>query len=70
MFFILNEGYGFAKPEKRPSFFAIAEAFLSKFLGGSYEPIGDNLNNSSLQVLSGKKEIPGLKKVLDNMEKS
>lgn len=57
-----DEGHGFARPENRLSFFAITEAFLAKFLGGSYEPIGDDFNNSSLQVLSGKEEIPGLKK--------
>ncbi|MFO7882899.1 MAG: S9 family peptidase [Kosmotogaceae bacterium] len=59
-----DEGHGFARPENRFSFFAIAEAFLAKFLGGSYEPIGDALTNSSLQVPSGKEEIPGLEKAL------
>lgn len=63
-----DEGHGFARPENRLSFYAVTEAFLAKFLGGSYEPIGDDFNNSSLQVLSGKEEIPGLKKALDNME--
>jgi dipeptidyl aminopeptidase/acylaminoacyl peptidase len=29
-----DEGHGFAKPENRLAFYAIAEAFLSRFLGG------------------------------------
>jgi dipeptidyl aminopeptidase/acylaminoacyl peptidase len=63
-----DEGHGFARPENRLSFFALAEVFLAKFLGGSYEPIGDDFKNSSIQILSGKEKIPGLKKALDNIE--
>ncbi len=59
-----DEGHGFARPENRLSFFAITEAFLARCLGGSYEPIGEDLKNSSLQVLSGADEVPGLKKAL------
>jgi dipeptidyl aminopeptidase/acylaminoacyl peptidase len=65
-----DEGHGFTRPENRLSFYAIAEAFLARFLGGSYEPIGDDFKNSSIQILSGKEIIPGLKEALDNMEKS
>ncbi len=32
-----DEGHGFAKPENRLTFFAAAEKFLSKHLGGRYE---------------------------------
>jgi dipeptidyl aminopeptidase/acylaminoacyl peptidase len=32
-----DEGHGFAKPENRLKFFAAAEKFLSKHLGGRYE---------------------------------
>ncbi len=32
-----DEGHGFAKPENRLRFFAIAEKFLAKHLGGRYE---------------------------------
>jgi dienelactone hydrolase len=63
-----DEGHGFARPENRLSFFALAEVFLAKFLGGLYEPIGDDFKNSSIQILSGKEKIPGLKKALDNIE--
>jgi len=55
-----DEGHGFARPENNLSFNAIAEAFLSKCLGGRYEPIGDDFKGSSLQVLTGAEEVPGL----------
>ncbi len=59
-----DEGHGFARPENNLSFFAIAEAFLSKCLGGKFEPIGDDFSNSSLQVLEGAAEIAGLEEKL------
>jgi dipeptidyl aminopeptidase/acylaminoacyl peptidase len=31
-----DEGHGFARPENNLSFYAIAEAFLAKHLGGCY----------------------------------
>ncbi len=34
-----DEGHGFAKPQNRLKFFAIAEKFLAKHLGGRYEPV-------------------------------
>ena len=55
-----DEGHGFARPENNLSFNAIAEAFLARCLGGRYEPIGSDFTNSSLQVLTGDNEIPGL----------
>ncbi len=36
-----DEGHGFARPENRLHFFAIAEQFLAKHLGGRAEPLGD-----------------------------
>jgi dipeptidyl aminopeptidase/acylaminoacyl peptidase len=33
-----DEGHGFARPENRLRFYAAAEAFLSKHLGGRFEP--------------------------------
>jgi dipeptidyl aminopeptidase/acylaminoacyl peptidase len=36
-----DEGHGFARPENRLHFFAVAEEFLAKHLGGRFEPIGD-----------------------------
>ncbi|WP_254173046.1 S9 family peptidase [Planktothrix pseudagardhii] len=36
-----DEGHGFARPENRLHFYAIAEEFLAKYLGGRFEPIGE-----------------------------
>lgn len=55
-----DEGHGFARPENRLSFYAITEIFLSRFLGGEYQPIGDDFTNSSLSVPVGATEIPTL----------
>ncbi len=37
-----DEGHGFAKPENRLKFYAAAEKFLAKHLGGRYEEAVDN----------------------------
>ena len=55
-----DEGHGFARPENNLSFFALAEAFLARHIGGRYEPIGDDLDGSSLEIKTGRHEIPGL----------
>jgi len=36
-----DEGHGFARPENRLHFYAIAEQFLAKHIGGRAEPAGD-----------------------------
>jgi dipeptidyl aminopeptidase/acylaminoacyl peptidase len=35
-----DEGHGFARPANRLHFYALAEAFLAKHLGGRCEPVG------------------------------
>ncbi len=55
-----DEGHGFARPENRLSFYAVTEAFLARHLGGRYEPIGDAFEGSSIQVLTGAEQVPGL----------
>ena len=55
-----DEGHGFARPQNRLAFYAIGEGFLSKCLGGRYEPIGDDFDGSSLQVQEGAGIVPGL----------
>ena len=55
-----DEGHGFARPENNLSYMAVAEAFLAKYLGGRFEPIGDNFQGSSIQVLAGADDVPGL----------
>lgn len=55
-----DEGHGFARPENRLSFNAIAEAFLAECLGGRYELIGDAFEGSSITIPIGEEYIPGL----------
>jgi len=43
-----DEGHGFARPENRLHFFAHAEAFLAKYLGGRAEPVGDISGHSGV----------------------
>lgn len=59
-----DEGHGFARPENSLSFNAIAETFLARCLGGRSEPIGDDLQGSSLTVPVGAQHIPGLAEAL------
>jgi dipeptidyl aminopeptidase/acylaminoacyl peptidase len=59
-----DEGHGSARPENRMSFYAVAEAFLSEHLGGRFEPVGDDFENSSITVPVGAEEVPGLEEAL------
>jgi dipeptidyl aminopeptidase/acylaminoacyl peptidase len=54
-----DEGHGFAKPENRKSYIAITEQFLAKHLGGRAEPIHDEIEKSSVQIMEGKALILG-----------
>ena len=55
-----EEGHGFGRPTNRVSFYAIAEGFLSKCLGGRYEPVGTDFKGANLKVLEGADYVPGL----------
>jgi dipeptidyl aminopeptidase/acylaminoacyl peptidase len=59
-----DEGHGFARPENRLSFYAASESFLAQCLGGTYQPIGDDLEGSSIEVLHGAEFTPGLEQAL------
>jgi dipeptidyl aminopeptidase/acylaminoacyl peptidase len=59
-----DEGHGFARPENSLSFWAVMEAFLAQHLGGRYEPVGKDFAGSTIQVLAGAQEVPGLEKAL------
>lgn len=59
-----DEGHGFVRPENNMSFFAIAEVFLAKCIGGRCEPIGEDCKGSSVRVLAGAENVPGLKDAL------
>ncbi|MEQ9367535.1 MAG: S9 family peptidase [Coleofasciculus chthonoplastes F3-SA18-01] len=43
-----DEGHGFARPENRLHFFAIAEEFLAKHLGGRFELLTDLVRHSGI----------------------
>lgn len=45
-----DEGHGFARPENRIAFYAVAEHFLQQVLGGRAEPMEDALKKSSAQL--------------------
>jgi len=63
-----DEGHGFARPQNRLSFYAIAEAFLAEHLGGSFEPIGQDLRGANLSVPAGADEVPGLAEALGSKQ--
>jgi dipeptidyl aminopeptidase/acylaminoacyl peptidase len=63
-----DEGHGFARPENNKSFNAVTEAFLAETLGGRVEPIGDDLQGSSIQVPEGAGLITGLQDALGGSE--
>jgi dipeptidyl aminopeptidase/acylaminoacyl peptidase len=55
-----DEGHGFARPQNRLSFYAITEAFLSQYLGGRFEPVGTDFQDSSVEVAAGAEFVPGI----------
>ncbi|HEU4412450.1 MAG TPA: S9 family peptidase [Polyangiaceae bacterium] len=59
-----DEGHGFARPENRQSFNAVAEAFFAQCLGGVYEPVGRDFEGSSIKVPSGAAHVHGLEAAL------
>ena len=60
-----DEGHGFARPENRLSFYAVAEVFLAEHLGGKYLPMGDDFQSSSITVPAGAENVFGLREMLD-----
>jgi dipeptidyl aminopeptidase/acylaminoacyl peptidase len=59
-----DEGHGFARPENQMSFNAVAEAFLSRCLGGRYQPVGNDFKGSTIEVPAGAEWVPGLEGAL------
>jgi dipeptidyl aminopeptidase/acylaminoacyl peptidase len=55
-----DEGHGFARPENRKAFNAVAEAFLAEHLGGRFEPVGADFAGSTIVVPEGAAGVPGL----------
>jgi dipeptidyl aminopeptidase/acylaminoacyl peptidase len=62
-----DEGHGFARPENRVSFYAISEGFLSRCLGGRFEPIGD-FKGTNMKVSHGADIVPGLANAMKAMQ--
>jgi dipeptidyl aminopeptidase/acylaminoacyl peptidase len=60
-----DEGHGFARPENRLSFNAVAEQFLAEHLGGRSQPIGDDFKGSSIEVPEGAQSVKGIAAALD-----
>jgi dipeptidyl aminopeptidase/acylaminoacyl peptidase len=58
-----DEGHGFARPENNLAFYAVAEQFLERCVGGRAEPIGDALKGATMRVEAGGDLIPGLAQV-------
>lgn len=63
-----DEGHGFARPENRLSFNAVAEAFLAEHLGGRFEPIGEAFQGASITVPSGADQVPGLAEAIQQKQ--
>lgn len=55
-----DEGHGFVRPQNRLAFNAVAEAFLAKHLGGTFQPIGEDFAGSTLKVETGACLVPEL----------
>lgn len=55
-----DEGHGFVRPVNRLAFYAVAEAFLAKHLGGRSQPFEGDLSASTMKVEVGAELIPGL----------
>ncbi len=62
-----DEGHGFARPENRLSFYAVAEAFLSEHLGGRFESVGEDFQGSKIRVPEGADQVPGLQAALASL---
>ncbi len=59
-----DEGHEFVRPENKMAYHAVAEVFLAQCLGGRYEPIGDALVGSSIQLIAGADRVEGLEEAL------
>jgi dipeptidyl aminopeptidase/acylaminoacyl peptidase len=65
-----DEGHGFARPANNKAFSAVTEAFLSKYLGGRFEPIGKDFEGSTISVPNGAEGVPGLAEAIPAKPKS
>ncbi len=61
-----DEGHGFSGEENRMSFNAVTEAFLAEHLGGKFEPVGDDFEDSSIHIPVGAGDVPGVAEALSD----
>ncbi len=59
-----DEGHGFQRPGNSRAFNAVTEAFLAANLGGRWEPLADQLDDSSVLAPVGADRVPGLRAAL------
>jgi hypothetical protein len=60
-----DEGHGFARPENNLAFFAVTEAFLSAYLGGTFQPLDASaFKGASITVPEGARAVPQLEAAL------
>lgn len=55
-----DEGHGFSGEHNRMSFNAVTEAFLAENLGGRFQPVGNDFEESSLYIPTGADDVPGV----------
>ncbi len=65
-----DEGHGFARPVNRMAFNAVTEVFLSAHIGGRFEPISGDINDSTLKVPEGVEQVKGLRESLKSSSSS
>ncbi|MXO66471.1 prolyl oligopeptidase family serine peptidase [Altererythrobacter endophyticus] len=59
-----DEGHGFHRPENNIAFNAVAENFLATCLGGRAERIGDTLEASTADIVTGADFVEGLEEAV------
>src|SRR5262249_3227263 len=55
-----DEPHDYHRADSWMSFWAVAERFLHKHLGGAYEPFGDEMRRARFTVAAGAEYVPGL----------
>ncbi|HEU4386982.1 MAG TPA: alpha/beta fold hydrolase, partial [Blastocatellia bacterium] len=65
-----DEGHDYSRKEDWISLFAVAERFFSQHLGGRFEPIGEDLIASNVEVLEGGDLITDLAAAIQAKAKS
>lgn len=65
-----DEGHGFARPANNKAMNAIVEGFLGACLGGRVEPIGEDLDGSSIEVPTGADLVADLVEALERHQPS